>query len=110
MNGGKMLNGVQADPKNGALGDEIATNTHVPGSQPVCAGTRRIKPQCLLQTVKCNDSKPWLLRLSLQASQQWAEQLLQKESQCPDSWIALLTTNCHRVLIIAAATFTVTVL
>lgn len=73
-----MLNSVQADPENGALGDEVAPNVHVPGSQPVCAGARRIKPQRLLQTLSIS-IQALGLSLGLKASQQWAEQLLVKE-------------------------------
>ena len=44
MDGCKMLYGIQTDPEDCAFGDEVAPNMHVPGSQPVCAGSSRIQP------------------------------------------------------------------
>ena len=49
MDGCKVLDGVQADPQDGVLGDEVAPNMHVSGSQPVSAGPGGVQPQSLLQ-------------------------------------------------------------
>lgn len=49
MNGCQVLDGVEADPEDCALGDEVAPNMHIPRSDPVCARRSRVQPQRLLQ-------------------------------------------------------------
>ncbi len=50
MNGGQVLHRVQADPEDGALGDEVAPNLHIPVGQPICAGACWVHAQRFLHS------------------------------------------------------------
>ena len=61
VDGSHILHGVQADPEDGALGNEVAPNMHIAVGQSVCAGPCWIQPQCLLQQLIMSNLKPSLV-------------------------------------------------